>query len=312
MLAVGGIALRLALTDAALNYIRPTYRPLLAVAGVFLVALGGTALMKALRRPHDAHHRAGAHEGVPAVGGIGGADHAAGDSPAEPLVDEEHPPIGLGGGGIDHGSAALADHAADGHGHDHGRGPRVAWLLAIPLFAVVLVAPPPLGSFAANRQSGVLQSTQTSYPPLPEPEDGAVPLTMGEYTVRALYDTGESLRGQRIRLTGFVSEVLRSRTEAPAGGRGAPDGGRSTSGEQLPDGYVLTRFALACCAADGTAIDVVVRGDTAPRLVDQWYEVEGTWEPRPDHVQGELTQDPPLLVAESVREIPQPSEPYEY
>ncbi|HUR09094.1 MAG TPA: DUF1980 domain-containing protein, partial [Nonomuraea sp.] len=39
-----------------------------------------------------------------------------------------------------------------GHGHEHEHGPRVAWLLAVPVFAIVLVAPPALGSFAAGSE----------------------------------------------------------------------------------------------------------------------------------------------------------------
>ena len=271
MLAVGGIAVRLAVTGAALNYIRPIYVPLLGVAGALLVGLGGSALWRSLRRPDAA--RPQAEDAIAAAS----ADHGT-LALAGAAAEDGHD--GRGSDGPD-------GHDGSGHGHDHARGPRVAWLLALPLFAVVLVAPPALGSFAANRQSGVLQSTRTSYPPLPAPVDGAVPLQMGEYTVRALYDTEESLRGARVRLTGFVSEIL-------------------------PDGYVLTRFALACCAADGTAIDVVVRGDPRPRAIDGWLEVEGVWEPRPGHVQGDLTLEPPLFEAETVTEIAQPAEPYEY
>ncbi|TDD71795.1 DUF1980 domain-containing protein, partial [Actinomadura rubrisoli] len=37
----------------------------------------------------------------------------------------------------------------DGHGHDHSRGPRVAWLLCLPVLAIFVVAPPALGSFTA-------------------------------------------------------------------------------------------------------------------------------------------------------------------
>ena len=46
-----------------------------------------------------------------------------------------------------------ARHAAP-HAH---REPRVAWLLLLPLFALVLVAPPALGSYAATRTGTVLQ-----------------------------------------------------------------------------------------------------------------------------------------------------------
>lgn len=55
---------------------------------------------------------------------------------------------------------------AHGHGHDHG--PRVAWLLVLPVFAILLIAPPPLGAYAAGRESGaVARPASTEYAPLP-------------------------------------------------------------------------------------------------------------------------------------------------
>lgn len=240
MLAVGGVTVRLGLTDAALNYIRPEYVPVQMVGGAVLLGLGAITLVRALREPDLPLTRG--HDGV------------------HPLVDE--------------------------HGHDEGRGPRVAWMLAAPLFAILLIAPPPLGSFAANRQSGVIQSAASSYPPLPAATDGAVELGLGDYTVRALYDAERSLEDQRVRLTGFVS--------------GTVDGG-----------WTLTRFALSCCAADGTAISVEVVTDEPPPPVDTWVTVEGFWRNRAGHEIGELTADPPLLLPSSVVVVDQPTEPYE-
>ncbi len=45
------------------------------------------------------------------------------------------------------------DHDDDGHGH-HGL-PSAAWLLLIPVFALLVVDPPALGADAAQRQSPV-------------------------------------------------------------------------------------------------------------------------------------------------------------
>ena len=52
-----------------------------------------------------------------------------------------------------------------GDGHDHGddHGPRVAWLLAVPVFTIVLIAPPALGSFAAGGED----DAPTPRPPAP-------------------------------------------------------------------------------------------------------------------------------------------------
>lgn len=172
------------------------------------------------------------------------------------------------------------------HGHDHSSGPKVAWMLAAPLFAILLIAPPPLGAFAAARQSGAIRAATTSFPELPAAEDGAIPMSLGDFAARGLYDTERSLEGERVRLTGFVSG----------------------SAEQ---GWMLTRFALSCCAADGTAVDVQVLGGGPAPPVDTWVEVEGTWTPRPGHEIGELTAEAPMLEATSVTPIPQPEQPYE-
>jgi uncharacterized repeat protein (TIGR03943 family) len=263
LLAVGGVAVRLGVTGTALNFIRPAYVPLLVAAGVVLLALGGATLWRALRDP-DAPHDHGGHEVAE------GHDAANHDSVLAEV------PV--------HGATGLPPD--DGHGHDHGRGPRVAWLLAAPLFAVLLIAPPPLGSYAAARQSGAVLESNTVFGDLPAPVDGAVELGVADYATRALYDVDRTLEDQPVRLLGFVSEVKADR-------------------------WVLTRFSISCCAADGRPVNVEILGGPPPPAIDQWVEVEGTWEPRPDHEVGELTTDPPLLQAESFRQVPQPEQPYE-
>jgi uncharacterized repeat protein (TIGR03943 family) len=184
----------------------------------------------------------------------------------------------------------------DGH---QPHGSRVAWLLALPPLALVLIAPPALGAFAASRQTvrppptrqtvPTDQATggvdQALFPPLVPPGDGAaVPLTLAEYMVRD-YEAPHTLAGVSIRLVGFVT---------PQQGGG--------------EGYLLTRFALNCCAADATAMKVAVLGDPVPRAPDTWLEVEGRWQQQTnDHPSSEI----PLLLAESIRVIEQPSPPYE-
>jgi uncharacterized repeat protein (TIGR03943 family) len=274
LLAVGGVAVRLGLTGTALNFIRPAYVPLLVAAGAVLLVLGGATLWRALRDVgagpgHGGHDVAEGH-------GHGGDDVAEGHDAAshDPVLADL--PI--------HGATGLPPD--DGHGHDHSRGPRVAWLLAAPLFAVLLIAPPPLGSYAAARQSGAVLESDTVFGDLPAPVDGAVELGVADYATRALYDVDRTLEGQQVRLVGFVSDVQADR-------------------------WVLTRFSISCCAADGRPVNVEILGGPPPPAVDQWIEVEGTWQPRPDHEVGELTTDPPLLQAASFRQVPQPEQPYE-
>ncbi|MFC8436247.1 TIGR03943 family putative permease subunit [Streptomyces sp. NPDC057253] len=171
------------------------------------------------------------------------------------------------------------------HGHGHGvAGPRVAWLLALPALALLLFPPPALGSYSAEREAAqrAAQGVGT-FPALPA--GNPVELTLGEFGSRAVYDSGRSLSGRTVRMTGFV-----------------------THGD---DGtWYLTRLFVTCCAADATTSKVEVRGaaDGAPP-VDAWVTVTGTWHPK-----GRLGTDsgwPPVLDASEVRRVAQPADPYE-
>jgi uncharacterized repeat protein (TIGR03943 family) len=194
---------------------------------------------------------------------------------------------------------AVAHHAPD-HDGPRPHGPRTAWLLALPPLALVMIAPPALGAFAASRQAvqppPISQTAPTEqapagadpalFPPLiPRGDGAAVPLTLAEYQVRD-YEAPHTLAGVRIRLVGFVTP------QRP--GRG--------------DGYLLTRFAISCCAADALAIKVAIHGDPVPRAPDTWLEVEGRWQQR---AEGQAASETPLLLAESIRVVEQPSPPYE-
>lgn len=240
LLALGGIAIRLGVTDAALAYVKPRILPALTVAGGLLVLIGLLTVVRAFRGKPD--------------------------------------------------QLDLHGHADDGHGHQPGHGPAVAWLLTLPLLALLLIAPPPLGAFAASRQSNrPLPNTAADFGPLPEANaDGTISLKLTDYTYRALYDEQKSLEGKTVRLTGFV-----------------------TKAEESDAAFQLTRFVLACCAADGQAINVVVRSDQPAPAPDTWLELDGTWVPRPDHEVGELTIMPPVIEATSFVPIQQPAQPYE-
>lgn len=251
LVGLGGLSLRLAITGEALNFIQPSYVPLLAIAGALVLLMGAIGLYRVAWPGRQ-------EAAVPP------ADH-------------------------DHGLAAAHAHGQrhQRQGHVHDRAPRIAWFLALPIFAVLMIAPSPLGAFAASRQARVIVPPQvTAFPPLADPVDGAVEMRLGEYTARALYDPEEGLAEVPVRLTGFVSDVQADR-------------------------WTLTRFTIACCAADGTPIDVEVLGGPPPPAVDQWVEVEGTWTPLPDHDPGTPTADAPLIEATDLTPIPQPEEPYE-
>ena len=80
--------------------------------------------------------------------------------------------------------------------------PRVSWLLVLPLLALILVAPPALGSYSALRTGTALQQP-FGYDTLPA--DGTLRLNLVDYAGRAAYDHGRSLGDRQVKVTGFVA-----------------------------------------------------------------------------------------------------------
>jgi uncharacterized repeat protein (TIGR03943 family) len=172
------------------------------------------------------------------------------------------------------------DHDHDhGHGHDHGTG--IAWLLLLPVLAIVVVAPPALSISAPTASN--FQPTGLNYSPLPtQPEP--VSLALSEYVGRASEPSAPTLKGRTIELVGF----------------GVP----AKSGE----GFILVRFSIACCAADGIASQIRVLG-TLPKLpgnsadTQVWLKIVG--------VHKKSDGDTPVFEPTSVTNILPPDEPYE-
>lgn len=196
------------------------------------------------------------------------------------------------------GVLGLVDRApkpTDGHGEDHDpfdghehHGPSIAWLLTLPVLAIFLVAPAPLGSFAASRNTTRLEAPKAQFPDLPAEVRGAVPLTLREFNLRTFFDDEKSLEGKTVRLVGFAT----------------PHGADET---------FLTRFILSCCAADGRPIKVALKNLPGARPpADQWLEIEGTWvEPDTDQQGEALIGRAAELVVTSVRPVSAPSQTYE-
>ncbi|MCX5559188.1 TIGR03943 family protein [Streptomyces sp. NBC_00038] len=168
------------------------------------------------------------------------------------------------------------------HGHNHHRTPRIAWLLTVPAAALLLFPPPALGSYSADREAEqrAAQGVGT-FPALPSGDP--VALTLGEYTSRAIYDSGKSLTGRAVRMTGFVT--------------------RGDNGT-----WYLARLLITCCAADASTYKIEIKGADAP-VNDTWVTVTGTWHPK-----GKLGSDeawPPVLDSTSVKTVKEPANPYE-
>jgi uncharacterized repeat protein (TIGR03943 family) len=185
--------------------------------------------------------------------------------------------------------AAAAPHAAEGgegvghRDHDHHGLTRTAWLLLLPLLVLCFVAPPTLGSFAAARSDTTIPEPSLDLGPLPQPRDGAVDLSLTAYYSRVLYDR-RSVQGIDIRLTGFVT---------PVDGR-----------------WFVTRMVLACCAADGRPVKVLVTGTagSAPPA-DTWVEVVGRFT-APQTLPGAEVSVATIAV-DRVRVVDQPRNAYE-
>lgn len=174
------------------------------------------------------------------------------------------------------------DHADDGHGH-HGL-PRAAWLLLIPVFALLVVDPPALGADAAQRQSPVaakpIAPKNQSWLSDSAQSDTPVPVAVRDYAVWAVWEK-DSMQGRNFELTGFVTP----------GKNGI---------------WYVSRIGLTCCVADGTAFMVEARGQTAPPK-NQWVTVTGEWAEPTKRADGDVA----ALTVTGVRPVTPPANQYE-
>ncbi|MEV6025255.1 TIGR03943 family protein [Streptomyces sp. NPDC052036] len=258
MFLVGGAMLHAGTTSLYLRYVKAGLQPLLLAAGAVLIMAALATVWYDLRRYRAARQRKSEGEAHTARGD----GHGHGQ-------DDGHVHAHDGGHGDD-----------DGHSH---REPRISWLLLLPLFALILVAPPALGSYSALRAGTALQPP-LAYPALPSGDP--VPLSLVDYAGRAAYGHGHSLGNRKVEITGFV----------------ALDHGGTP---------YLVRMALNCCAADAQPVKVGLSGKLPPVLQpDSWLQVTGTYSAR-------RTKDPvnggriPFLDVEEAKPVPTPKDPYD-
>jgi uncharacterized repeat protein (TIGR03943 family) len=175
-------------------------------------------------------------------------------------------------------------HAGDHHGHGHGRFD-VAWLLLIPMLALLLIAPPSLGSYSAARSGTALSAPASSnYPPLPDGDP--VRISVASYATRAVYDKGHTLANRTVTLSGFLV----------AGSRGE---------------WYVARMVITCCAADARPVKVGLTGDLPGDLrPDGWVQVTGRYTTKADKdpVNAETI---PYLQVQTVSPIAAPARQYE-
>jgi uncharacterized repeat protein (TIGR03943 family) len=173
---------------------------------------------------------------------------------------------------------------SDDHHHSGGGW---AWLLVLPVLAILLVAPPALGADsvlrAGNRTAPtVVQQGSAAFPSLPS--NGVVPLAMSEFITRSVWDSSHSLAGRTVALTGFVVHA---------------------NGTDF-----VARLVITCCAADATPMKVALTGRRATGLPDdQWVRAVGVLR------QGSATQAngyTPTLTVSGLTTVNAPADPYEH
>lgn len=242
---VGAALLHAGFTNLYLRYVKAGLQPLLLLSGVVLIVAALATAWYEWRRAR--------------------AEKAHTEVHTKLEGHDEH----------DHGHE-------DGHGHVH-REPRISWLLILPLFALILVAPPALGSYSAVRTGTAIQQPY-GLSKLPDSN----PLTIGlvDYATRAVYDHGHSLGTRRLKVTGFIA-LDKS---------GAP---------------FLVRMALNCCAADAQPVKIALTGKIPPVLQpDTWLEITGTYTAK-------QTKDPinnrpiPYFQVAQAKPVPTPKDPYD-
>ena len=83
-------------------------------------------------------------------------------------------------------------HPPEAHGHDdeHAHGVGVGWLLLAPIAALLLVAPPTLGTYGVDRAAKVnVRPGKSVFEPL-KPHRGGVSMTLLEYVQRSFDHNG--------------------------------------------------------------------------------------------------------------------------
>ncbi len=80
--------------------------------------------------------------------------------------------------------------------------------------------------------------------------------------------------------------------------------------ENLPDSYLtLARFAITCCAADAYPVGLPVKLSESRKTypIDQWFAVTGKMQTETLDGKRQL-----VIVADSLKPIPEPKNPYSY
>jgi len=168
---------------------------------------------------------------------------------------------------------------------EHQHQTWLTWLLLVPIAMVAFVVPPPLDARGANPPPAVSAPSPRPFPPLPV---GVAPeVSLPDAVMRAAADSGHSLDGRTITLTGF--------TVARQGG------------------VDLGRVVIVCCAADAQLVRVHLDGpgaDTVARQPnDTWMQVRGVVQPGSSHADDGFV---PTMVVTEASVVDKPRNAYAY
>ncbi len=171
-------------------------------------------------------------------------------------------------------------HNSDAHDQESEHVSRVVWLLLLPVIAVMIATPAPLGGWGLNRQQ--TRDSNRNWSPLTVVPGVATVVPVPDFVGRSLEPGAPSVVGLRVELIGFVS-------------------GRTDSD------FTIARYSIACCAADAIGSTISVTGQLPPSAPLnttelQWVKVIGRFA----NVNGGV----PTVVAESVIVIGSPKDPY--
>ena len=168
-----------------------------------------------------------------------------------------------------------------GPAHGHRRRVSSSWLLALPILALVLAAPPALGVASVAVSDG--RSSAPAQPTDALAADQPV-LRLSDLVQQAVWDRTGSLDGRSVTVTGFV-------VDHPGGG------------------LDLARIVITCCAADAHPVRIRLAGQVPSAAPGDWLAVTGTVVPGTATVQ---TQFVPTLTVTASRPVAVPAEQYEY
>lgn len=184
--------------------------------------------------------------------------------------------------------APKAGHDHPDSNHEHSTSPRALIILFVPLLISVLIPSKPLDAGAASTR-GMNVSTPLIGASAQSRQFEAAADTRNILDWIRIFNSGSAptpYLGQTAKVTGFVYHDPR----LPA------------------NQFIVSRFVITCCAADASAIGMIVTWDQSSSLKDSaWIEVKGPVQ------SAELGGQPiPMIQAVLVQPVQQPQQPYLY